>query len=412
MEKENRTVLSFGYKEEMVDACDRLGIDIVSLVDPWDQPEYLPPCTKRESRVFTQDSTKTELILCALARKGKVSFDAVVSAFETTLVSASFLSLIVSKPFIDPMVAIAFRDKAFQKNILRGKLPVAELWFIEDVKYPKINENLPYPVILKPVAGAGTSHTYKINNKQELLEKLKKHTEDRSLPQSMVIEEFIHGEEWHVDGWMSQGELQLFAVSKYGQPLINIQQGALVQSVTLRPEQHKDLYNRLKEFLSTALMALGLKNGVFHLELFYNKEKDEFIFSECGARIGGGLIAQNFKNMFNVDLHEVLVKLALGEEVKWNKSIETSEYSGYIFLPSVSRDTKSLPEISVLKEKPGVVQVHYNWKPGQEMPDTRISTVQRTGMALVVGDSEEQVKERMHELIDYFLNLTEGLQVN
>ena len=404
-----KTLLSFGYKEEVVKACKRLGMDIVSLVDPWDKPEYLPACEEGESRVFTQDNTKNELILSALAREGKLSFESVISPFETTLVSSSFLGGVVSKPFIDPMVAIAFRDKYYQKKLLRGTVAVAQSWHIDDVAKMNTSEDYPYPIIFKPVAGAGTAHTYKVHDQGELEKIAAKHVEDTSLPQSMVIEEFIEGEEWHVDGWMSKGELQLFAISKYGAPLINIQKGALVQSITLRPEAHKDLYSRLDAFLSKALKTLGLKDGVFHLELFYNEETDEITFSECGARIGGGMIAQKFKHMFNIDIVEVLIKLSIGEKVTVDQTAGTTEYTGWVYLPSISPDVKELPSIPSMKEQPGVVEVHYNWKPGQKMPDTRLSTVQRTGMVLVSGESEQQVNVRMKNIVQYFVSMTSAV---
>ncbi len=404
-----KTLLSFGYKEEVVNTCQRLGMDIVSLVDPWDKPEYLPPCKDGESRVFTQDNTKNELILSALAREGKLDFESVISPYETTLVSSSFLSGLISKPFIDPLVAIAFRDKYYQKKLLRGTVPVAQSWHIDDVAQMNVEESYPYPIIFKPVAGAGTAHTYKIYNKEELKEIAEKHETDKSLPQSMVIEEFIEGEEWHVDGWMSKGELQFFAISKYGAPLINIQKGALVQSITLRPELHQELYSRLEGFLSKSLKTLGLEDGVFHLELFYNEKTDTMTFSECGARIGGGLIAQNFKHMFNIDLIEVLIKLSIGEKVIVDQSNGTKEYSGWVYLPSISPDTKELPAESLMKGQPGVVEVHYNWKPGQKMPDTRLSTVQRTGMVLVSGESEQHVNERMKNIIQYFVEATSAV---
>ncbi|MEI4623873.1 ATP-grasp domain-containing protein [Bacillus pfraonensis] len=408
---EQRSILLLGYRQELVEVCQRLGIEVTTLIDPWEPIENLPPLKENEDRIFVENLSKDETILCSLARARKLKFDAVCTYDEYFVVNAALLSHALSTPYMDSKIAVAFRDKYYQKSLLRGIVPVTDSWIIDDVKDYKISEDHPYPVVVKPVTGAGTADTQVAHNAKELQEFIdhlgnrhKNHNDPES-PRSLVIERFVSGEEWHVDGWISDGEIQLFTVSKYAFPLIGIKDGGIVQSITLHPNTNKELYKKISLFITKSLHALGLSNGVFHLEMFYCSKNDEFIFSECGARVGGGLIYSAFKSMFNIDLYEVLIKLSLGEKVTVPR-LEANHCTGWVYLPSVSPDLKSLPDRSVLMNLPGVDHVEYSWNPGQAVPDTKVDTTQRTGMVLVLGESYQEVDTRIKNVLKVFKSYT------
>lgn len=403
---EQRKALIIGYRQGMIDACHQIGIQCINIVDAWDEPETLPPCKEGEVRIVNTNNAKNEHILLTLARKGMLEFDTVCTADESFVVSAALLSKTLSNPHMDPKVSIAFRDKYYQKELLRGTVPVANSWLIEDVRqYNDALQTYSYPVVLKPVSAAAASHTYIVNDQSQLNQLIENHKYKAELPKSMVIEQYISGEELHIDGWITDGELQLFSISKYGMPCIEIKNGWVSNSVTLRPELHQKIYSRLRSFVTKTLNKLGLANGVFHMELFYDSSADEFIFGECGARVGGPPIPDAFRYMFGIDLHEVLIRLALGEKVKM-PNFKTSNYVGWTDLPSVPDNTNELPDKAELMMLPGVVQVQYTWSPGQDIPDTCENTLSRTGMALVVGDNEQQVRERILNLTNCFTRLS------
>lgn len=402
---EERSVLVIGYRSEMVEACERIGVKCVNIIDAWDKPEELPPCREGEARIINLDNTKNELMLFALARKGNLKFNGVCSSFESFVVNAAILSQTLTKPFMDPKVAVAFRDKYYQKQLLRGMVPIADFWLIEDVNRYHVSKDYIYPVVFKPVAGGGSADTHVVKSQVELEKLIKSHQNEPHLPKTMLIEQFIVGEEWHIDGWITDGELQFFSASKYGKPCIETRNGWIVNSVTLRPEENSEIYNRLHPFVEKTLNTLNLENGVFHMELFYNSTRDEFIFNECGARIGGGFIPETIQDMFKIDLHEILIRLSLGEKVKkYNE--ETKYYAGWTFLPSVPQGTDHLPNISKLMQLPGVRRVKYDWSPGEDIPDTTKDTMTRTGRVLIIGDSESQVRNRIKNVVDTFIFLT------
>jgi len=405
-------ILMLGYRKGLVDACNKLGIHSTILIDPWENISELPTCGDNEKRIFVENLSKDETTLFSLMRSNETNFDAVITTEEYFVVNASILSCIVSKPYIEPYVAVAFRDKFYQKKLLRGVVPVTDSWMIDDIENFVIVEKYPYPVVLKPVAGAATSYTYIAANKEELKKCIELHKQKlvknpAEIPRSMVIERFVYGDEWHIDGWVLEGKLQSFTASKYSFPLIGIRNGGIVGSVTLHPETNKKLYDKFHQFVEKALQKLGLKNSVFHMELFKNDENDELIFSECAARVGGGFIYKAFQYLYDINLYEVLVRLSLGEKVL-STTTKTSQCVGWTFLPSVSSTIKSLPDSSLLMNMPGVIEVEYSWNPEQEMPDTKLDTTQRTGQVLITGKDEDEVLRRTKDVLNYFTDLTKN----
>lgn len=400
---EKRKILIVGYRKELIEACERLGIRYVNIVDAWDEPDLLPPCKNGDVRISTPNNTFDEEMISALARSKEEKFDAVCTTDEYFVVITSLLGSALSTPFLSPKVAVAFRDKYYQKSLIRGKIPVADSWFIDDVNTHKLEDAYSYPIVLKPTAGAGAAYTYKISSFFELEGIIKKHKENSNYPKSMLIEEFIHGEEWHLDGWTCDGELQLLAVSKYGKPIIEIKNGWIANSVTLRPELHKEIYSRLRLFTEETLDILGLEDGVFHLEVFFDVIQNKFIFSEGAARVAG-YTPESIENTFGIDLHEILIKISLGEKVKYDE-VATNYYTGWTLLPYLGAE-KKMPHKEKILELPGVVKVQYNWKIGQPIPDTTEASTESVGLVLVQGESELEVRERINNVIENFKALT------
>lgn len=403
---EKRSVLIIGYRPALIKACHKIGLRVVNMVDAWDEPHILPECGENEVRLITEDNRKSELMMCTLARNNELSFDAVFTSDELSVVTTTILSNALSTArLINPKMSVAFRDKYYQKELLRGKVLVAQSWLIENINSFYVTEEYPYPVVVKPLSGAGAAHTHIINSRDELVNLIEIHKDNPSLPKSMVIEEFIQGDEMNIDGWVKDGNLQMFAVGKYEQPMREIKNGWLVNAVTLLPESNQEVYEELSPFVKNILSTLGLKNGVFHMEIFYSKEDKKYTFSECAARIPGCFISQAFNDMFEIDLNEVLVRLALGEDITIPQ-VKGLHYTGWSHLPEVASNLEKLPEKSLLLDLPGVVQVQYDWSPGQKVPDSKEDTTKRTGMILVRGFDETQVQTRIKETIKLFKKLT------
>ena len=181
--------------------------------------------------------------------------------------------------------ALRFRDKERMKLQLDGagiRTPrhtkaesVAACW--------EAAEALGFPLILKPIAGAGSADTYRVNDKNELRAVLPRL---RHVP-LVSVEEFIDAEEFTFDTITVKGEIAYFNIAVYRpRPLIaRSNEWISPQVIALREVDKPDLASGV-EMGHDVIKALGFDTGFTHME-WYRKEDGEVVFGEIGARPPG-----------------------------------------------------------------------------------------------------------------------------
>ena len=140
-------------------------------------------------------------------------------------------------------------------------------------------------------------------------------------------------------------------------------------------------------------------------KIFFLDFENNIIFGECGSRIGGNMTEANFYYHFNIDLDQVILNLSLGEKNNLNTNKNISKLTGFTVLPTPDNFTHNsrLPQIRELKLKfPEIISVRYDWITGMDIPDHTSSTSDRLGMVLVSGLSEENIKNSLLSIIEYF----------
>ena len=132
-----------------------------------------------------------------------------------------------------------------------------------------------------------------------------------------LLERFVPGEIYHVEGVTWDGEVRFALAHKYGQPpLETMHQGGIFSTRTL-PREGEEA-TALLDIHRRTLRALGMRDGVTHSEFIRAYEDGEFRFLESGARVGGAYIAEvvEFASGVNpwVEWARIEVALLRGEE--------------------------------------------------------------------------------------------------
>lgn len=406
----HKKVLSFGYRKEVTDAAKRLNYELVSIIDDWDRPNKIPECQAHETRIYTQNNVKLELILGALSREGQLKFDGVFSTFEYFILNASLLGEHLSKPFMPPLTAMAFRNKYLQKKLLSKTIDSNSFRILNLREMDERHKIDDFPLVLKPIAGGGSEDTFIVRDIEEYTDKINYFNKKGVL--KLFEERFISGEEYHADGWVSNGEIKFFAVSKYGKPCINIQNGWLLNDTMLRPESHASLYEEVGIYLKETLQTLNLENGVFHMEFFIDPLTNAIVFGECASRIPGNYIAETFKQMFDIDLYEVLLQISVGETVEAPDRGEITHYYGYTHLPSPSKKSTSLPSEKDVLELDGVVTMMHEWTTGEPIPDITEATSNRVGKVVVKSRTREGLQDKIRKIRKFYMDHYEKIETN
>src|SRR4029077_448395 len=204
--------------------------------------------------------------------------------------------------FNSPAAAAIARDKRRTRECLRDAgLPVP--WFVQvDTRLATPESRLPtplsYPCVLKPVALSGSRGVMRVDDDRALaaaLDRLRAIVESPDLRaerndahECALLEGFIPGREYALEGLMHHGALQVLAVFDKPDPLDG---PFFEETVYVTPSAAPDgARAAIVEAVTRAAAAIGLEHGPIHAECRVNAE-GVFVL-EVAARPIGGLCAR------------------------------------------------------------------------------------------------------------------------
>jgi hypothetical protein len=233
-----------------------------------------------------------------LARQ--VRIDRVECLWEPYMMLAARLREELGLPGLTAGQTVPFRDKELMKELLGAeglRTPghesaetVAGVWAAA--------ERLGFPLIVKPIAGAGAADTYRADSATELdaiLPVL------RHVPQ-VIVEEFVDGEEFTYDTICAGGQVLFENICWYRPRPLIMKQHEWISPVTiaLRALDVPDLQAG-RALGAAALKVLGFRDGFTHME-WYRKADGEVVFGEIGARPPGGRLVDVMNYATDADL--------------------------------------------------------------------------------------------------------------
>jgi hypothetical protein len=158
-------------------------------------------------------------------------------------------------------------------------------------------------------------------------------------PPDYECEEFITGVMYQVDGVVQDGTVRVLRSARLLNTCLEYALGGPFGSVA---NDDDGLERRLFGYSERVLEALGMRTGVFHLEVFRTgpvagsnrpADYDDLVFLELGARAGGAEIPHLWRDIYGLDLHEVSIRLLLGEVPALRAVDVGGDAGGYLSMP-------------------------------------------------------------------------------
>jgi hypothetical protein len=125
--------------------------------------------------------------------------------------------------------------------------------------------------------------------------------------EAFLLESYLDGDEVDVDIIMSEGKCWYAAVTDNGPTWEPYFQETWAVSPSLLSQSKQEA---LQELAINSVKALGLLDGVFHVECKYTSHGPQLI--EVNARMGGGPVYETNRRTWGVDLVEEALFLAVG----------------------------------------------------------------------------------------------------
>lgn len=194
-----------------------------------------------------------------------------------------------------------FRDKSRMKDVLRAHgLPCARHQLVgsaeEAVQWA---ERTGYPLVVKPPAGAGSVATFRVENREQLLTAIAAAPPGPGRP--TLLEEFIVGTEHSLETISIGGRAVWHSLTHYAPTPLDVVRNPWIQWCVLLPREVDDpRYDDIKAVAARALPALGMTDGLTHMEWFRRRDGSVAI-GEVGARPPGAQITTLVSRANDID---------------------------------------------------------------------------------------------------------------
>ena len=336
------------------DAARALGVALLLGTDRCDQLD--DPWSDHAIPVRFGDDP--QVVADAVAACEREQLDAVLAVGDRPTVLAAHIAAALGLEGNPAAAAIRSRNKlqareAFHRSGLRT--PDFQVVSLRDDP-AALADKASYPAVLKPLALSGSRGVMRVDDAAEFVPAFARlrslmlspdiRMERDAAHDAALIESFIAGEEFAIEGLLTRGDFQPFAIFDKPDPLDG---PFFEESIYLTPSrQPATIQEAIVSTVARAAQALGLRHGPIHAECRVNASGVYVL--EVAARPIGGLCARALRFEREsarpevVSLEEVLLRHALGEDVRpYRREVAAS---GVMMIP--------IPQRGVLRGVDGV----------------------------------------------------------
>jgi biotin carboxylase len=301
--------------------------------------------------------------------------DAVLAVGDRPTMLAARLNAAWGLPGHPPVAAAATRDKRRARAAFRAAgllTPRFRDCSIADDP-ALLARALEYPSVIKPVALSGSRGVMRVDDAPQfvsafarlraLLQSADVRLERDAAHGRVLVEDFIPGAEYAVEGVLTRGAFHPFAIFDKPDPLDG---PFFEETLYVTPSrQPQPIQDRIIETVAAGAAALGLQHGPVHAECRVNGTGVYLL--EIAARPIGGICSRalRFRSAAGdatASLEEVLMRHALGEDIAaWRRETRPS---GVMMLPIPRRGVyRGVSGIDEARAVAGVDDVRITAKP-------------------------------------------------
>ena len=253
--------------------------------------------------------------------------DRVLANWEVMVLTAARLRERFGLPGMSVDAVRGFRDKQLMKDRVAAaglRVPraqrvrsIAEVWGALEVTG--------FPAIIKPISGAGSADTYRVESAHDMA---------RVLPHMQhvaeaICEEFIAGEEYTYDTASIDGNPVYESVTRYLPNALEMRSNEWISPIMLSVRDLEQPHIRRGiELGRNVLRTLGMGDGMTHMEWFLTPS-GEVVFGEVACRPGGACVVDIMNYTSDIDLFREWARVATVR--RFEASTERKYNVGIIF---------------------------------------------------------------------------------
>jgi biotin carboxylase len=318
--------------------------------------------------------------------------DGLVSLHEFAVGTAAELAEKAGWPGPGREAAAASRDKRrLRERLAASGVPVPR-W--ADVATPADLDSFfaggRRPAVLKPADLASSACVYRVGGPAEAARRLPM-ARGLSFASAAILEEYLDGPEYSVEGVVSGGELAVAVLTAkaLGSPRCFLERQHVVPAPLASPDRRT-----LIDAAAASVRAMGVRDAVVHAEL--RLVGGVAVPVDVACRPGGDLIPDLVALASGTNLYEVQAAQALGEP-----RLEAPRFdrvAGVRFLIAKGRVARFVEPAEVARRHSGVLAVNQLLPAGRPVPRP-VGNWARAGYAIAVGSDHDTVERTLRDAV-------------
>ena len=283
-----------------------------------------------------------------------------------------------------PATAVVAVSKARQRERLAAAGVPQPAWHLVS----ELEEGLPLPCVVKAPDRQGQRGLSLVEDAGELEAAI-----SRALAESRnghaLVEEVADGPEVTVNAFSVAGHFHPLTVTDR----LTAEPPAFGVALAHVWPSEADAAGDAAEVAGTAVSALGIEDGPSYTQLRITKDGPQVV--EVAARLGGGHDAELCLAALGVDLNQLALRAALGEEVDAGALVVEPQAGGAatVFLTAEPGELETVEGVEDAKAAEGVLRVRVYRRPGFAVGELRHGA-DRLGAVQAVGGSRDEALER------------------
>ncbi|PKM51959.1 MAG: carboxylate--amine ligase [Firmicutes bacterium HGW-Firmicutes-7] len=290
--------------------------------------------------------------------------------------------------------------KAMKKVFIDHNIPTVDYRVIDRKFSDDELKGLIFPVVVKPLDSQGQRGIYKLST----IEEIRRHFHlvlKHSREQEIMVESYYENNEITISGWVKNGQEKILTVTDR---VTFQEEGNLGICLSHEfPSKHLPEYiDEIKAVTHEIVKAFKIKEGPIYFQMFIGEEGLKV--NEIACRIGGAYEDEAIPVLTGVDILQMVIDYSIGKEInytaldQYDMTLNNLYASIQLFFLNEGVINTMTPEDEI-KKLEGIASIGYHYKVFEQVRPIENATA-RAGYAIVIGESQEQLKYNLLQLYD------------
>lgn len=199
----------------------------------------------------------------------------------------------------------------FRSLCRKNDVPCPKTWFTGKEIPDRAWRNFRYPLVVKPVDASTSAGVFICHNSKELRAHYKESI-NKSNKKTIIIEEFVAGNEFTAHYTISGGKAALACIDNRYPVAVHKDDVTTIPAARIYPSVFAEDYIRdVNDSVLRLCESLGMQDGILFVQGVHNPETNQFSIFEAGLRCAGEAPYRFLRKVNGTDFLNILVDHAL-----------------------------------------------------------------------------------------------------